>query len=115
MNVRLTILLAVVALMIGATWAIIEFTDVVFREDPDPDEPWLYHIDETDITFIEVIHDGNGVQYERDSGSHQWRIIGDPDYPVFQQQVGRHSTVAERTESQQGTERDDQRSRPVRT
>ena len=88
MNVRLTILLAVVALMIGATWAIIEFTDVVFREDPDPDEPWLYHIDETDITFIEVIHDGNGVQYERDSGSHQWRIIGDPDYPVFQQKWG---------------------------
>ena len=88
MNVRLTILLAVVALMIGATWAIIEFTDVVFREDPDPDEPWLYHIDETDITFIEVIHDGNGVQYERDSGSHQWRIIGDPDYPVFQRKWG---------------------------
>ncbi len=88
MNVRLTILLAVVAVMIGATWAIIEFTDVVFREEDDPDEPWLYHIDEGDITFIEVIHGGQGAQYSRDPASHLWRILGDPEFPVFQRRWG---------------------------
>ena len=88
MNVRLTILLALIAVMIGATWAIIEFTDLVFREERDPEEPWLFHIDEGDITFIQVVHDGQSVQYSRDSGSHQWMIVGDPDYPVFQQKWG---------------------------
>ncbi len=88
MNVRLTILLAVIAVMIGATWAIIEFTDVVFREEEDPDEPWLFHIDESDITFIEVIHGGQGAQYSRDPASHQWMIMGDPEFPVFQQRWG---------------------------
>ena len=88
MNVRLTILLAVVAVMIGATWAIIEFTDVVFREEDDPDEPWLYHIDEGEITYIEVIHGGQGAQYSRDPGSYQWKILGDPEFPVFQHRWG---------------------------
>ena len=88
MNVRLTILLAVLAVMIGATWAIIEFTDVVFREEDDPDEPWLYHMDEGEITFIEVIHDGQGAQYSRDPAGYQWMILGDPEFPVFQQRWG---------------------------
>ena len=88
MNVRLTILLAVVAVMIGATWAIIEFTDLVFRPESDPDEPWLYHMDETDISFIEVTHGGKSAQYEREAGSHQWMIKGDPEFPVFQQRWG---------------------------
>ncbi len=88
MNVRLTILLAVIAVMIGATWAIIEFTDLVFREESDPDEPWLFVIDEGDITFIEVSHGGESVKYSRDSGSRQWMIVGDPSYPVFQQKWG---------------------------
>ena len=88
MNVRLTILLAVVAVMIGSTWAIIEFTDVVFREERDPDEPWLFHMEESDITYIEVVHNALSAQYSRDSGSHQWMIIGDPSYPVFQQRWG---------------------------
>ena len=88
MNVRLTIFLAVLAVMIGATWAIIEFTDVVFREDDDPDEPWLYHIDEGEITYIEVIHGGQGAQYSRDPGSYQWKILGDPEFPVFQHRWG---------------------------
>ena len=88
MNVRLTILLAVIAVMIGSTWAIIEFTDLVFREERDQDEPWLFSIDEGDLVFIEVSHDGKSVQYSRDSGSHQWMIVGDPSYPVFQQKWG---------------------------
>ena len=88
MNVRLTILLAVLAAMIVSTWAIIEFTDLVFRGDSEPAEPWLYHIQETDITKIVVIHQGDAVEFSRDSGSHQWMIIGDPSYPVFLQRWG---------------------------
>ncbi len=84
MNIRLTILLAVLAVMIGATWAIIEFTDVVFQGDPDPEEPWLYKIDDTDITNIEVVHGGEAVQFARDPGGYQWVILGDPNFPVFQ-------------------------------
>lgn len=83
MNVRLTILLAVLAVMIGSTWAIIEFTNLVSRGESDPDEPWLYHIEETDITRIEVVHNDNAALYSRDAGSHQWMIEGDPSFPVF--------------------------------
>ena len=42
MNVRLTILLAVLAAMIGSTWAIIEFTDLVSRDEKEELEPWLF-------------------------------------------------------------------------
>lgn len=83
MNVRLTILLTVLAVMIGSTWAIIEFTDLVYRDDREPDEPWLYHIEETEITRIEVVHNENAARYFREPGSHQWNIEGDPNYPVF--------------------------------
>ena len=88
MNVRLTILLAVVAVMIGATWAIIEFTDLVFREAAEPDEPWLFRMDESDITHIEVVHGGQAAQYFRDPAGHQWMVVGEPSYPVFQQRWG---------------------------
>ena len=88
MNIRLTILLAVLAAMIGATWAIIEFTDVVFRGEPDRAEPWLYKIDETDITNIEVEHNGEAVQFSRDPAGYQWMIVGDPSVPVFQHRWG---------------------------
>jgi hypothetical protein len=88
MNVRLTILLAVLAVMIGATWAIIEFTDLVYRGDPDPDEPWLFHIEPSDITRIEVAHKEDSIEFARDAASNQWMIIGDPSYPVFSYRWG---------------------------
>ena len=83
MNVRLTILLAVLAVMIGSTWVIIEFTGLVFRGEAEQDEPWLFHIEESDIARIEVTHNDNAVKFSRDPGSHQWIIEGDPSYPVF--------------------------------
>ncbi len=83
MNVRLTILLAVLAVMIGSTWAIIEFTDLVFRSESDPDKPWLYHIEESEITHIEVVYNDEAIEFGRDPASNRWRILGDPDYPVF--------------------------------
>lgn len=88
MNIRLTILMVVVVAIAGGAWAIIEFTDIVSRGEVKEDEPWLYHIDEATITYIHVAHGEESVEYARDSGSHQWRILGDPSYPVFQQKWG---------------------------
>lgn len=85
MNVRLTILLAVLAAMIASTWAIIEFTDLVSRSEPDQSEPWLFKIDETDIAHIEVVYQDEAVEFAREPGSYQWNIVGDPSYPVFQE------------------------------
>lgn len=88
MNIRLTILMVVVVAIAGGAWAIIEFTDVVSRGEATEEEPWLYHMDEGDITYISVAHGGESAEYARDSGSHQWMILGEPDYPVFQQRWG---------------------------
>ena len=78
MNVRLTILLAVLAAMIASTWAIIEFTDLVSRGEPEQEEPWLFKIDETDIAHIEVVYQDEAIEFVRDPGSYQWEIIGIP-------------------------------------
>ena len=83
MNIRLTILLAVLAVMIGSTWAIIEFTNLVSRGEPEAEEPWLFHMEETDIAHIEVVYNDQAIEYARDPGSRQWNIVGDPSYPVF--------------------------------
>ena len=88
MNVRLTILMVVIVAIAGGAWAIIEFTDIVSRGEVKEDEPWLFHIDEGTITYIHVAHDGQSVEYARDSGGHQWMILGEPNYPVFQQRWG---------------------------
>ena len=85
MNVRLTILLAVLAAMIGSTWAIIEFTGLVSRGEREQPEPFLFHIDETDIAHISVLYQDEAVEFAREPGSYQWEIIGDPNYPVFQE------------------------------
>ena len=85
MNVRLTILMVVVLAISGGAWAIIEFTDIVSRGEVPEEEPWLFSIEERDITYVKVTHDGNSAEFARDPGSHQWMILGDPDYPVFQQ------------------------------
>ena len=88
MNIRLTILMVVVVAIAGGAWAIIEFTDIVSRGEVKEDEPWVWSMEEGDITYIRVTHGGQSVEYARDSGSYQWMILGDPDYPVFQQRWG---------------------------
>ena len=88
MNIRLTILMVVVVALAGGAWAVIEFTDLVSRDEERQDEPWLYHIDEDTLTNVEVSHEGSTVAFARDSSSYQWRILGDPDYPVFHQRWG---------------------------
>ena len=88
MNIRLTILMVVVVAIAGGAWAVIEFTDIVSRGEVKEDEPWLWSIEEGDITYIKVTHGGQSAEYARDSGSYQWMILGDPPYPVFQQKWG---------------------------
>ena len=88
MNVRLTILMVVIVAIAGGAWAIIEFTGIVTRGEVKEDEPWLYSIDEGTIAHIHVMHGGKSVEYARASGSYQWMILGDPNYPVFQQKWG---------------------------
>lgn len=88
MNVRLTILMVVIVALAGGAWAVIEFTDIVSREEPTNDEPWLYHIDDDTITRIEVTFEGNTVSFSRDPAGYQWYIEGDPPFPVFQQRWG---------------------------
>ena len=88
MNIRLTILMVVVVALAGGAWAVIEFTDVVSRGEEREEEPWLYHIDDDTITDVEVTHDGTTVRFHRDAASYQWDILGDTDYPVFQQRWG---------------------------
>ena len=88
MNIRLTILMVVVVALAGGAWAVIEFTDLVSREEERQEEPWLFRIDEDTLTNIEVTHGGSTVRFARDSSSYQWRILGDPGYPVFQQRWG---------------------------
>ena len=88
MNVRLTILMVVVVAIAGGAWAVIEFTDIVSRGEVKEEKPWLFSIDEGTISYIQVAHGGKSAEYARDAGSHQWMILGDPDYPVFQQKWG---------------------------
>ena len=88
MNIRLTILMVVIVALAGGAWAVIEFTDLVSRGEERQDEPWLYKIDEDTLTTIVVSHDESTVTFARDSASYQWRILGEPDYPVFQQRWG---------------------------
>ena len=88
MNVRLTILMVIIVVLAGGAWAIIEFTDLVSREEAPDDEPWLYHIDGNTLSNIEVTHGGTTVEFARDPGGHQWNILGDPSFPVFQQRWG---------------------------
>lgn len=85
MNVRLTILLAVLAAMVASTWAIIEFTDVVSRNEPVKEEPWLFKIDESDIAHIEVMYQDETIEFARQPDSYKWEIVGDPNYPVYQE------------------------------
>lgn len=88
MNVRLTVLLVVLLAMIGGAWAVVEFGGVFSRGEAPAVEPWLFSIEDGDIAYISVSHGGAMAEYRRDAGSLQWVVVGEPDYPVFQQRWG---------------------------
>lgn len=80
MNLRLSILLVAVLLIFGGTFLVIRFTG---SEEARVLRPWLYRIDEFSIVHITVTHQNQTVEYDRQSGSRDWYILGDPDIPVF--------------------------------
>ena len=85
MNMRLSILLVVVLLIFGGTFLVLRFTD---SNDQGDKRIWLYRIDEGSLVKLEVVHQGEEVNYFRDPGARTWYIEGDPDIPVFQQRWG---------------------------
>ena len=80
MNLRLSILLVMVLIIFGGTFAAIRFTGSDDRPDP---EPWLYSIAAEDIVKVSVDYQDNAATYERTPGSPDWTILGEPDIPVF--------------------------------
>ena len=85
MNPRLSILLVAILFLFGGTFLAVRFTGL---DEGTPDNPWLYRIDEDDISHISVNHQGQTVDYDRKSGSYEWFIKGDPDVPVHKPKWG---------------------------
>ena len=79
MNVRLTILLVLVLLLIGGSVAI---TQQLTSKEPRKVEPWLYRINSEDIGRISVIHKGQQMDYAR-TGDDTWVIKDGNDTPVY--------------------------------
>ena len=80
MNLRLSILLVTVLVLVGGTFLMFRYFGPTERRQ---EEPWLYHMDEDRIVRIEVQYAGQSVLYSRDPGSTRWYIRGEPDIPVF--------------------------------
>ena len=80
MNIRLSILLVMVLLLFGGTILVVGFPG---KKERQPDEPWLYRIDESAIVRIEVTVGSKTAVYKRDPGGLIWYIQGDPQIPVF--------------------------------
>lgn len=82
MNIRLTFLLLAILLLFGG--AILVVTN---RESPpDPDEDWLFKVDDNTITHIEVAYQGETAVYDKRPGGTKWFIVADgKEIPVFQE------------------------------
>lgn len=80
MNLRLSVLLVVVLLIFGGTFLVIRLTD---SPSLTQREPWLFHIDESTITHVQIAHAGAVIDYDKKPGTIDWQIQGDPDFPVF--------------------------------
>ena len=81
MNVRLSILLVVVLILIGGTVAI---TQVLNTEEPRVQEPWFFKLNLDDIRQISVTHVEERVDYAYEGD--QWVIKDGNDTPVFIEQ-----------------------------
>ncbi len=85
MNLRLSILLVVVLLIFGGTFLVIRLTD---SGSPTERKPWLFRIDESTISHVQIAHAGELVDYDKNPGSLDWQIEGDPEFPVFMPKWG---------------------------
>ena len=80
MNLRLSIFLVAVLLIVVGTFLGLRFTG---SEDAPPSNPWLFRIDENSIAHIAVSHQGRTVEYARTPGTEDWNILGEPIIPVY--------------------------------
>ena len=78
MNVRLSILLVVVLILIGGTVGI---TQVLNTKEPREQEPWFFKLNLDDIRQISVTHVEERVDYAYEGD--QWVIKDGNDTPVF--------------------------------
>ena len=85
MNLRLSILLMAVLVIIGGTFLALRFTG---SEAVPEKRPWLFRIDENSISHIAVSHGGQTVDYAKNPGSGEWSILGEPVIPVYWPKFG---------------------------
>ena len=79
MNVRFSILLVLVLLLVGGGVAISRELSTTKGE---PKNPWLFKVDIDEIVGISVVYQGQQMSYERQDD--QWVIKDGNDTPVFQ-------------------------------
>ena len=82
MNIRLTILLIIVLILFGGT-----FAGVVLTRNPEPkqDQAWLWRVDDNSLTSIIVTFEGETVEYQKKPGGVRWFIVDEEgDRQVYQ-------------------------------
>ncbi len=81
MNVRLSILLVVVLILIGGSVGI---TYGLRDKEAKEQDPWLFKLDFQDIQAIRVAHAGEEIAFASEDGE-KWVIKDGQDTPVFQE------------------------------
>ncbi len=82
MNIRLTILLVIVLILFGGT-----FAGVLLTRQPEPkqEQAWLWRVDDNSLTEIVVTYEGNTVVYRKRPGGIRWFIVEeDRERQVYQ-------------------------------
>ena len=82
MNIRLTILLIIVLILFGGT-----FAGVVLTRNPEPkqDQAWLWRVDDNSLTSIVVTFEDETVEYQKKPGGVRWFILDEKgDRQVYQ-------------------------------
>lgn len=82
MNIRLTILLIIVLLLFGGT-----FAGVILTRSPEPrqEQAWLWRVDDNSLVNILVTFEGETVEYRKKEGGVRWFIVEeDRERQVYQ-------------------------------
>ena len=83
MNIRFTILLVVILVVIGGT---VWITQRDSADDSEERKPWLWKIELEDIQRIDITHSDTSISYKRDGRT--WVIEDGNDTPVYQPKWG---------------------------
>lgn len=89
MNIRFTILLVVILVVIGGTVWITQGGDET--EESDPCKSWVWKVELEDLQRIAIDHEGTSVSYRREERS--WVIEDGSDTPVYQPKWGGKALV----------------------